>query len=197
MSVPPRPAASVAGLLEVLTSADGAHDSLGDDGDPVDVLSHSLQCAAELARVAPHDPELQVAGLVHDLGHVLAPGRSREHADVGAVYVGPLLGPRVARLVALHVPAKRYLVTTEPAYGAALTEGSVRSLAVQGGALTDAERAVLDADPFLADALTLRRADEAAKVPGATVAALEEWVVVIAAVVERQPAHEPGPGLAG
>ena len=52
-----------------------------------------------------------------------------------------LLGDRVAALVELHVPAKRYLVTVDDSYGAALSAGSTASLARQGGALDDAERA--------------------------------------------------------
>ena len=54
------------------------------DDERVDLLAHMLQCAAILERVAPKDPELQIAGLVHDLGTVLAPGRPETHASIGA-----------------------------------------------------------------------------------------------------------------
>jgi predicted HD phosphohydrolase len=168
-------------LFDVLVSCDGFFDSLGDDGDPIPILDHGLQCAAILSRVAPDDEELAVAGLVHDIGHRLLPEHSREHGVVAADAVRQLLGERVAALVELHVPAKRYLVTTDPSYADGLSHGSTVSLAYQGGVLTDDERAALETRPELRDALTLRRADEGAKVIGATVPGLEHW----RAMVER------------
>ena len=134
-------------LFELLASCDGFYDSLGDDGDPIPILPHSLQCAARLAEVAPDDDELIVAGLVHDIGHRLQPGHPVEHGKVAAEAVRDLLGARVAALVELHVPAKRYLVTVDTAYRASLSTGSTASLARQGGALDPAERATLERRP--------------------------------------------------
>ncbi|MFJ8079363.1 HD domain-containing protein [Streptomyces sp. NPDC096205] len=71
-------------------------------GDPVDLHEHSLQTAALLRRGRPADKELQVAGLVHELGRVLQPGDHPGHADLAAEAVRPLLGDRVFRLVRLH-----------------------------------------------------------------------------------------------
>ncbi len=179
------PAASVDQLCELLASCAGRFDSLGPDGDPVDILAHSLQCAEVLAGVAPDDHELQVAGLVHDLGHVVTPGEAIAHGRTGAAYVRPLLGARVARLTELHVPAKRYLVATDAGYASALSDGSARSLAVQGGALDAREQSALEADADLADALTLRRADEAAKVVGREVPGIDRWRPVLEQVAGR------------
>ena len=61
--------------------------------------------------------------------------------------------------------AKRYLVTTDPAYRGLLSVRSVETLAAQGDALADADLAALAADPDLAAILDLRRADERAKDP--------------------------------
>jgi predicted HD phosphohydrolase len=160
-------------------------DSLGPDGDPVDVLDHGLQCAHELAAVAPDDAELQVAGLVHDLGHALDGRHALDHGEVGARHVGPLLGARVARLVALHVPAKRYLVAVDAAYAIGLSGGSTRSLELQGGPMTPGEVAAFGADPHAGDAATLRRADDAAKVVGRRVPGLERWASVVHRVAAR------------
>jgi len=153
-------------LFALLEQCAGFYDSLGDDGDPLPVLDHSLQCAVLLADERPDDLELQVAGLVHDVGHRLQPGAAAAHAVIAADAVRGLLGERVAALVELHVPAKRYLVTVDPAYRDTLSDGSTVSLARQGGELSAAERAALEADPHLADALSLRRCDERAKVVG-------------------------------
>jgi len=166
-------------LLALLRSCDGFYDSLGDDGDPLPVLDHSLQCAALLARQFPDDLELQAAGLVHDVGHRIAPGESAQHGVIAADAVRGLLGDRVAALVELHVPAKRYLVTVDPEYRDALSDGSTVSLARQGGALSSEEKATLDANPYLHDALALRRCDERAKVVGLDVGGLAQWEPVL------------------
>ena len=134
-----------------------------------------MQCAAQLAAVAPDDDELIVAGLVHDIGHRLQPAHPVEHGRFAADAVRGLLGERVATLVELHVPAKRYLVTVDDSYGSTLSTGSTASLVRQGGRLDDDERAALEQRPELTDALTLRRADEAAKDPDAVVPGLDHW----------------------
>jgi len=178
-------------LIELLASCEDFYDSVGDDGDPIPILPHSLQCAARLFEVAPDDDELVVAGLVHDIGHRLQPGRPVEHGMIAADAVRELLGARVAVLVELHVPAKRYLVTVDDSYRAELSTGSTVSLARQGGALDEAERAQLEQRPELTDALTLRRADEAAKDPNAVVPDLDHWRPTVERVSVRAstPAH--------
>jgi predicted HD phosphohydrolase len=184
--VTPAPATSVDEILGRLAASDGVFDSLGELGDPVDILAHSLQCAYELEQAAPDDLELQVAGLVHDVGHVLDGFHAVDHGEVGAAWVEPLLGARVARLTVLHVPAKRYLAATDPAYGEVLSDGSALSLELQGGAMDDAEVAAFAADPDGPDAARLRRADEAAKAVGREVPGLDHWAPVLRAVAARR-----------
>lgn len=186
---PPRvePITTVAALVALLDRSMGLPDA-DVDPDPVDVGSHSLQCAALLAASHPDDEELVAAGLVHDLGHVAAPGCSAAHGDVAAGMVADLLGTRVARLAALHVPAKRYLAAREPGYVASLSGGSTVSLAVQGGPMGAAELAALEAEADLPAALALRRADEAAKVPGAVVPGVGSWVPLLERVAARPSA---------
>jgi predicted HD phosphohydrolase len=164
-------------LFRVLES--GAH---GNDAEDLDLLAHGLQCAALLAEVAPDDAELQVAGLVHDVGTVLWPDRPRAHARSGAAAVQDLLGERVAWLVGHHDEAKRYLVAVDPDYLSRLSPTSILTLEVQGGPLDATERARLEAAPGLDDVLTLRRADDAAKVPGRSVPPLSHWRPVVEAV---------------
>lgn len=154
-----------------------------DDEESVDLLAHALQCAAQLRASAPDDVELQVAGLVHDIGTALVPDDPEAHARLGGAAVRELLGPRVARLVAGHAEAKRYLVAVDASYRNALSDRSVETLAAQGGPLD--ERAVAafvkgrDAEALVA----LRYADDAAKVPDAVVAGLESWRPVVAGLV--------------
>jgi predicted HD phosphohydrolase len=161
-------------------SSDEVFDALeagarASDDERVDLLSHMLQCAAILERVAPSDTELQVAGLVHDVGTVLAPGRPETHARIGADAVAGLLGDRVAGLVARHDEAKRYLVSTDPRYRHRLSPRSLETLRLQGGLLDPEERAAFLNSPDRDACLTLRRADDAAKAPGARVPGLGYW----------------------
>lgn len=167
--------ATVDELFALLERCATVTDSIVGGDRTVTILDHGLQCAAVLTGERPEDRELQVAGLVHDVGHVLAPGDADGHGRHAAAAIRQLLGSRVARLVELHVPAKRYLVTTHPSYRQALSDGSTRTLELQGGPLEHDEVRALEADPDLADALTLRRADEAAKIPDRPVPGLGSW----------------------
>ncbi|WP_263172502.1 inositol oxygenase [Streptomyces sp. SCSIO ZS0520] len=90
---------SVEELMELLDSCRGLRIAAGDRGGPVDLHEHALQTAALLRRSHPSDKELQVAGLVHGIGHALRPGEPNGHADLAAEAVRELLGLRVARLV--------------------------------------------------------------------------------------------------
>lgn len=170
-------------LMDLLARCEDAWDTPDRSGDPVALLDHGLQVAAVLRGWQPDDVELQVAGLVHDLGHLLRPGDEAGHAANAADAVRPLLGERVAALVALHVPAKRYLATVEPSR--ALSPESARTLGLQGGLMSPAEVADFAASPYGMAGVTLRRADDAGKVIGLERPALEElatWRPAIEAV---------------
>jgi len=152
------------------------------DEPELDGLAHALQCGAILRAERPEDPELAVAGLVHDIADIAYPDDHTDHDRRGAVLVEPLLGTRVARLVGAHVLAKRYLVTTEPAYRDSLSPRSIDTLAAQGNALADADLAALADDPDLTAILDLRRADERAKDPAARVPGLDAWQTILSQV---------------
>jgi predicted HD phosphohydrolase len=170
------PFTSVAQLLQAL-------ESLRDrpTEDVVPARAHLLQTAERLAATRPDDPELVVAGLVHDLATALG-HRDEAHEVLGAELVAPLLGTRVGALVAAHVDAKRYLVTTEPTYGSVLSEHSTASLRAQGGAMREAEAASFRRRPDWEAMVALRRADDAAKVPDAPLRPVAEWRGVLEAV---------------
>jgi predicted HD phosphohydrolase len=89
--------------------------------------------------------------------------------------VRPLLGDRVAELVLQHDQAKRYLVTVDPAYLDLLSAQSVATLEVQGGPMDAATRASFEQLPDFDACVALRRADDAAKVPGKSVLPLARW----------------------
>ena len=170
---------SVEALFDLL------HSATDDDDESVSVLEHSLQCARLLRRQAIDDEELQVAGLVHDLGTVVEPDRPTTHATTGAAAVRPLLGAHVAALVAAHDVAKRYLVTVDTGYAARLSARSIETLELQGGPLIGAARLQFEADPWFAQCLALRRADDAAKIPGFAAGTTDDWRPIVERVARR------------
>jgi predicted HD phosphohydrolase len=163
------PFESVDVLIDALVLGANEHDEPN-----LDVLSHSLQCG-HLLRTEQDDPELAVAGLVHDVWDAVEPGDHADHAARGAELVAPLLGWRVATLVAGHVHAKRYLVSVDARYRDALSDRSRATLLAQGNAMTDDEARAFEATEIFDALIALRQADERAKVPGALVPPLVEW----------------------
>jgi predicted HD phosphohydrolase len=157
------------------------------DGESINLLAHALQCADLLAERAPGDRELQVAGLVHDIGTNLSPDQPATHAVTGADAIRSLLGERVATLVAAHDQAKRYLVTVDDDYRARLSGRSIETLAEQGGLLDASARQAFEDLPDFEACVTLRRADDDAKVPGHPTAALATWRPVVESLLTTRP----------
>jgi phosphonate degradation associated HDIG domain protein len=155
------------------------------DGEPVGHLEHALQCAA-LAQRAAASPALVVAALLHDIGHLTsglpgtpsAEGVDDGHELAGAAWMSRWLPRAVCEPVRLHVQAKRYLAR-EPAWRRVLSADSLRSLALQGGPMDEAQAQAFAALPGSRDAVRLRHWDEAAKRPGMATPTLDElWPVV-------------------
>ncbi|WP_083883823.1 HD domain-containing protein [Nocardia higoensis] len=151
--------------------------------ETVTQLEHGLQCAA-LAEAEGHGPKLQIAALLHDIGHLMLDEHDDRddfletdlrHEIIGARLVTRWFGPEVGGPIALHVPAKRYLVATDPEYANGLSASSVRSLAVQGGPMNAAELEAFRQTPYYAEAVLVRRWDDLAKVADLTTPPLEHW----------------------
>lgn len=142
-------------------------------GEGVSIAHHSLQ-AAHLAELEGAPPSLVVAALLHDLGWLLR-GGARSHDARGTAFLASHFDPEVTEPVRLHVAAKRYLCTVEPAYRSTLSLASVRTMRTQGGLLDDDAVAAFEAEPYAAEAVTLRRLDDRAKVPGAGTPDLEHY----------------------
>ena len=186
-----------------------AHDRPGGDGldelltlyaspaalrmydEAVTELDHGLQAAA-LARADGAPDHLIAAALLHDVGHLVSDdnvtldddlAEDFHHERVGARYLTRWFGPEVTAPVALHVAAKRYLCAIEAGYLAGLSPSSARSLELQGGPMTDTEIAAFERLPHHAHATQVRRWDDAAKVPGLTVAALSDHRSLLAGLV--------------
>ncbi len=141
-------------------------------GEAVTQLEHALQ-AADLAEQEHASPELIVAALLHDVGHLLhdlpedAPDRGVDdhHENVASNKLKQVFPPAVTEPIRMHVAAKRYLCATEPEYLSQLSQPSVVSLDLQGGPMQAEQVAEYESNPFAQDAVRLRRWDDIAKVP--------------------------------
>jgi predicted HD phosphohydrolase len=153
-------------------------------GEEVSVLDHGLQTADLLRRAFPRDVALQVAGLLHDIDHVLGCHPS-VHGELAAHYLDNVMSPEVVGLIRLHVPAKRYLVATDPDYRARLSAASELSLRAQGADLLDDELDELVLNPMWRRVVALRRADEQAKTHGVRFAPLSSWLAPLEQMVRR------------
>lgn len=136
----------------------------------VNQLQHALQSGMR-AEADGEAPDFVVAALLHDVGHMihdLGEDPAREgiddtHEERAAHWLSNFFGPDVTEPVRLHVPAKRYLCGTDPAYSDVLSEDSARSLALQGGPMTPEEAREFEKVPYFEAAVRLRRIDDLAK----------------------------------
>jgi 2-amino-1-hydroxyethylphosphonate dioxygenase (glycine-forming) len=149
-----------------------AHGETEYAGEKVSQLEHMVQ-AAELARIQGFDDEVVLAAFLHDIGHIAEKQTEdssmgefgiRDHEALGAGFLLERgFSLRLTRLVASHVVAKRYLTLREEGYYDKLSEASKRTLAFQGGPLTNEEADLIERDPLFTEIIQMRRWDEEAK----------------------------------
>jgi len=166
-------------ILDILRSRGGQQY----DGEAVSQLEHALQCAT-LARDHGASPELVIACLLHDLGHLVhslgedaaQTGLDDRHEYRAIPWLLPLYSAAVTEPIRLHVQAKRYLCAVEPSYFTSLSPASQQSLMLQGGIYSPEEAAAFIALPHAESAILLRRWDEQAKIPGQVTPPLEAFI---------------------
>lgn len=155
--------------------------------EAVSQLEHALQCAS-LAEQSGAPPALVTASLLHDLGHLLhdlgadpaARGTDDVHQYIALPFLRGVFPDSVLEPIRLHVDAKRYLCTVEPGYRESLSFASKRSLELQGGAYTPEQAQNFISLAGAADAVSLRRWDDLAKVPGLQTAGLDHFAGIMA-----------------
>jgi [1-hydroxy-2-(trimethylamino)ethyl]phosphonate dioxygenase len=169
--------------------------------DRVSQTVHALQTAAQAVQAGASDA-LVTAALVHDIGHLLsdmdegAPTGQEldDHHEVrGAAFLDRYFRPEIARVVGLHVAAKRYMCAVEPGYAERLSPDSVRSLTLQGGPLADHEIHAFERKAGFHEAVMLRKWDEAAKVPGLPVPDLARYRPLLECGLRADLAEPAGP----
>jgi len=147
------------------------YDLHGDEdyGEGVTQLMHMVQ-AAKLAQQEGYDEEMILAAFFHDIGHFLEDGEEmgiygkRDHDRIGSEYLQSKgFSPELARLVASHVPTKRYLTYADKNYFDNLSAASKKTLEFQGGPMTADEAAAYAADPLIDSYIKIRYWDDQAK----------------------------------
>jgi phosphonate degradation associated HDIG domain protein len=163
-------------------------------GEAVTMTEHSLQ-AAYFARAHGAPDALVLASLLHDIGHLIeaAPEDIADwkhdagHERSGGRWLAARFGPEVHEPVRLHVPAKRYLCATDPAYMSQLSAASVTTLALQGGPMNYTEQLAFEAEPYWREAVLLRQFDDQGKIGGLRTPPFEHY----RALIERFARAEP------
>jgi phosphonate degradation associated HDIG domain protein len=161
-------------------------------GERVNQIQHALQCG-QLAERAGASAALITAALLHDIGHMLhrdpagalATDTDDHHERLGAKYLGRWFGAEVAAPVALHVEAKRYLCARATGYLESLSPVSLKTLGLQGGPMTAQEADAFEALPGFADAVALRRWDEAGKHPSLDTPDLDHFLEIAGRCLAR------------
>ncbi|QHE83523.1 phosphonate degradation HD-domain oxygenase [Hydrogenophaga sp. BPS33] len=152
--------------------------------EAVSQLQHALQCA-HLAETAGERPEVVVAALLHDLGHLLAaeqaasdeppPDQDDLHQFMALPFLRGVFPESVLAPIRLHVDAKRYLCLMEAGYWSRLSPASKASLEQQGGIFTAEQGEAFARLPHALSAMRLRRYDDLAKVPDEPVPGLAHF----------------------
>lgn len=162
-------------------------------GEPVTMSEHMLEAAVFAEREGASE-ELVAAALLHDVGHYtgefgedyIEQGVDNLHDEAGAKVLEAFFPPLVTECVRLHVAAKRYLCATDPAYFGKLSDASVKTLALQGGPMSEAEAAAFRKSPYFEEAVRVRLWDEAGKVPGMATPGFAHYAPLLQRVVDRQ-----------
>jgi phosphonate degradation associated HDIG domain protein len=170
-------------------------------GEEVSQTEHAFQAATAAERDGA-DCELIVAALLHDVGHLVhdlpedcaASGIDDHHQLLGEVFLKKHFSLRVTEAVRLHVAAKRYLCSCNPAYRERLSAASQTSLELQGGIMTDEEVAQFEAGEFAREATELRGWDDEAKIAGLETKGWEHFREPLVAALQLARDQSPGSG---
>ncbi len=151
--------------------------------EEVTQLDHALQTAL-LAREEAAGSSQIVAALLHDIGHLIIDEHSRRedflshdafHEKAGCLWATRFFGDSVSEPIRLHVPAKRWLCTTDIDYYDRLSDSSKHSFSLQGGMMSSEEVAQFEAETYSQQAIKLRLWDDDAKVVNKKVPSISEY----------------------
>ncbi len=166
-------------------------------GERVSQIEHMCQ-AARFAERENYDEEVILAAFFHDIGHLCEHIMEVEYMDdygiadhekIGALYLSEKgFSKKIAKLIASHVDAKRYLTYKNPIYYEKLSEASKKTLTFQGGKMTPEEARQFESDEMFALYLTFRNWDEMAKEENIPLPPLEHFrQLIIHHLINQKP----------
>jgi 2-amino-1-hydroxyethylphosphonate dioxygenase (glycine-forming) len=166
-------------------------------GEPVSQLEHMSQ-AAQFAIAESFDDEVVLAAFFHDIGHICVMQNEdnnmgglgiKSHEKIGADYLRSKGFPeKIAKLVENHVQAKRYLTFKYSEYYNSLSMASKKTLAMQGGRMSESEAQAFEKDPLFSLSIRMRQWDEQAKEMHVPLIDLEVLKAKAQKVLTAQPA---------
>ena len=154
-------------------------------GEPVTQIEHMIQ-AAMLSEDNGDPPELILASLFHDIGHLVAFDKEtmgkygiKNHQKLGADFLRNLKIPEIIpELVESHVNTKKYL-SRNPDYYNKLSKASQTTLHYQGGIFTDEEGKKYEKQPNFDKYIKIRLYDDAAKEIGKELKSLDHYKLML------------------
>lgn len=137
--------------------------------EPITQIQHGIQTALQIKQLGGNE-SLQVAGLLHDIGHLVQvninPSDNIDdmHENIGAEWLKVRgFGPNVCEPARLHVKAKKYMCLRDEEYMEKLTPASKHTLTLQGGIMTQKEADEFEQEPYFNDAILVRKSDDLGK----------------------------------
>ena len=160
-------------------------------GEPVSMAQHMEQTAA-CAVAGNASNELIVAALLHDIGHfvgdfpidALENGIDNDHENVAAEFLAPYFPESVTEPIRLHVPAKKYLCTTDKNYFDQLSDASKQTLVVQGGIMNSEEVKQFETNRYYREAVQLRKYDDNGKVANKTIHPIIHYQSLLSSLIK-------------
>lgn len=155
-------------------------------GEKITMQEHMLQ-TAWFASKDQESPELILACLFHDIGHLIHKygetiadeGIDGCHEQIGSEFLKKFFPLAVTEPIRLHVDAKRYLCHAKEGYFQKLSAASKQSLKLQGGAMTESESRKFESNPFFNSAIKLREFDELGKLTDFNCGRVEDYEKLI------------------
>lgn len=145
----------------------------GSTGSAIFQASQGVRIALKIKELGGYE-YLQLAGLLHNIGHVLTPptfyheGVDTKHEQRGFMWLKFNKFPdRVIYPIRNHVNAKRYMCSTEWGYYEYLSRECKESFKLQGGFMTSEEKKLFTREPYFRESLLIRRATDQASNNGA------------------------------
>ena len=180
---------SIVAFLSDIFTRRGGEEYLG---EPVTMAEHMLQ-GATIAEQNGQEETIIVGALLHDIGHFtsefgtfnMEDTEDRFHEDAGADVLADFFPPVITDCVRFHVAAKRYLCAAKSEYFNRLSPASVKSLELQGGPMSNAERVEFEKNPHLQEIIQVRYLDEAGKRADMDISSFSHFAPMVQRIVDE------------